>query len=222
MRDQPIERVMSTPAAVVEAQSPASAARALAAARGIHHLPVVADGRLVGILGAAELGAAAPGAKVADVMQPGPVSIPVRATLQEAVAILGSGMFHALPVTAPGGAVVGIVTSTDLLRLLMQQLPSAVAGHEVPAGAERRFADAAELGKAVAAAERRHLGNDDPERIAAALLYLNAKARHLETVLRAADLYLHSGQGEHEHGALVKAVARAKEAIRPDLKIGRA
>jgi hypothetical protein len=51
---------------------------------------------------------------------------------------------------------------------------------------------------------------------------LHAKGRHLEAVLRAADLYLHSGQGEHEHGALVKAVARAKEAIRPDLKIGRA
>lgn len=221
MRDQPIERVMTTPPATVAPGARVAAARAIAAARGIHHVPVVEGDRLVGILGAAELAAAGAEATVAEVMQPDPVSIPVRATLQEAAAILAAGMFHALPVTAPGGSVVGVVTSTDLIRLLLRQLPSSEAGHEVPAGAPTRFADAEELERAVHAAERRHVANEDPERVAAALLYVNAKCRNLEAVLRAADLYLRSGQGEHEHGALVKAVARAKEAIRPDLKIGR-
>lgn len=222
MRDLPIERVMTTPPVVVEANTPAAEARATMAARGIHHLPVVAEGRLVGILGSAEIARAPANARAADVMQAQPVSIPSRATLQEAGAILASGMFHSLPVTAVGGAVVGIVTSTDLVRLLMEQLPTATPGREVPSGATRRYADAEELARAVLAAERRHAAGDDPEHLAAALLYLDGKARHLEAVLRAADLYLHSGQGEQEHKALVRAVARAKEAVRPDLAIGRA
>ena len=91
----------------------------------------------------------------------------------------------------------------------------------LPEGAPTRFADAEALAKVVQVAERRHLASDDPEHLAAALLYLNAKAHLLETVLRAADVYLHSGQGEHEHAELLLAVRRAKEGIRPDLAIGR-
>jgi hypothetical protein len=83
------------------------------------------------------------------------------------------------------------------------------------------FAEAAELKAALAAAERRYLAGHDPERLAAAALYLHARARLFEEVLRAADLYLHSGQGEHEHGTLVRAVARAKEGPLGDLNFGR-
>jgi len=221
MRDLSIDRVMTTPPVVVDAHAPLEAARALMAEHRFHHLPVVRAGRLVGILGAAELAGAAPGL-VADAMQPDPVSVPIRARLREAAAILGAGSFHSLPVTAPGGAIVGVVTSTDLIRLLVDQLPTTAPDREPAAGATRRFADADELARAVLAAERRHVAGDDPEHLAAALLYLDAKARNLEAVLRAADLYLHSGQGEREHTALVRAVGRAKEAIRPDLQIGRA
>ncbi|MDQ1303040.1 MAG: hypothetical protein QG595_1023, partial [Pseudomonadota bacterium] len=39
--------------------------------------------------------------------------------------------------------------------------------------------------------------------------------------LAAADLYLHSGQGTHEHAMLVRAVDKAKEGVRPGLQINR-
>jgi hypothetical protein len=84
-----------------------------------------------------------------------------------------------------------------------------------------RFTEAEELARVLVEAERRHVTNDDPQRLAAAVLYLHAKARLLEQVLHAADLYLHSGQGEHEHGALIHAIEHAKEGLRPDLPIGR-
>lgn len=212
---------MTTPPVVVERGAGISTARQLMAKKGIHHLPVVDGGRLVGILGAADVLHASPTATVAEVMHTDPISISTNATLQNAAMILASGMFHAVPVTAPGGAVVGVITSSDLIKALLQQLSSAEPGRDVPAGAPVRFADAEELEKIVNEAERRHVANADPERLAAAVLYLHGKTRLLEGVLRAADLYLHSGQGEHEHGALVRAVARAKEGIRPDLKIGR-
>lgn len=221
MRDQPVERVMTTPPVVVERGASVAAARQLMASRDIHHLPVVDGDRLVGIVGVGDLLQAPAGATVADAMHPDPVSVATSATLLDAAAILASGRFHALPVTAPGGAVVGVITSTDLIRALLQHLPSAGPGRDVPAGAPARFADAEELEKVVSAAGRHHVANDDPERLAAGVLYLNAKSHLLERVLRAADLYLHSGHGEHEHGSLVKAVTRAKEGIRPDLKIGR-
>jgi predicted transcriptional regulator len=221
MRDQPIERIMTTPAVVIGPEASIDTARRLMASKAIHHLPVVEGDRLVGILGAAEVQHAPPGATVGQVMQPKPVSISLRATLLDAAKLLATGMFHSLPVTAPGGALVGVVTSTDLITELLQQLPSAEAGHEVPARASVQFTDADTLAGVMAVAERRHLAGDDPEQLAAAVLYLHAKARLLETTLRAADLYLHSGQGEREHAALLRAVACAKEGIRPDLKIGR-
>jgi hypothetical protein len=113
------------------------------------------------------------------------------------------------------------VTSTDLIRELLQHLPAAETAHEAPARATAAFADADEMAKVKAAADRRHGAGDDPEGLAAAVLYLSAKAQLLESVLRAADLFMHSGHGECEHGALLRAIARAKEGIRPDLKIGR-
>jgi len=123
--------------------------------------------------------------------------------------------------TAPGGAVVGIITTSDLITVLLQQLPSTDEYHAAPAESPGQLADPDELARAVSAAELRHRRGDDPERLAATVLYLNAKTRQLDAVLHAADLYLHSGQGSHEHGQLVKAISRANETLRPDLKAGR-
>jgi CBS domain-containing protein len=221
MRDLPVERVMTTPPVVIEPGTGIDVARRLMASKGIHHLPVVEGDRLVGILGMAEVVHAPPGATAAQAMQPKPVSISVRSTLLDAATLLASGMFHSLPVTAPGGAVVGVVTSTDLIRELLQHLPAAETAHEAPARATAAFADADEMAKVKAVADRRHVAGDDPEGLAAAVLYLAAKMQLLESVLRAADLFMHSGHGEREHGALLRAITRAKEGIRPDLKIGR-
>jgi CBS domain-containing protein len=188
------------------------------AKKGIHHLPVVDDGRLVGMLGAAEVMHAPTAVTVGDCMQRKPVSVQLRATLSDAAAILAAGMFHSLPVIDASGAVVGIVTSSDLIRALLQQLPATAAapgaGHEV-------LADAAELDAVVHVAEGHHQAGDDPEGLSATLLYLYARVKRLERVLAAADLYLHSGQGEREHRDLTRAVTQAREAGGPSRRIDR-
>ena len=43
-------------------------------------------------------------------------------SIQRAAELLGDGAFHALPVVDPQGSLVGILTSTDLVRLLHAEL----------------------------------------------------------------------------------------------------
>lgn len=221
MRNKPVERIMTTPPVVVVPSMSIAGARKLLARNSIHHLPVVEQGRLVGILSAADVAHAAPTASVADAMQAEPISVPAGATLREAAAILATGMFHSLPVITSDGVVVGIITTSDLITVLLQQLPSSTEGHDRPAPAATRFTDSDELVRVVSAAEGRRLRGDDPDSLAAAVLYLHERTRALESVLHAADLYMHSGQGGHEHSLLVRAISRANEAGRPVISAGR-
>jgi len=61
------------------------------------------------------------------------------------------------------------------------------------------------------AARLREQGEDDFY-LGKSLLNLNYRMGFLEDVLARADLYLHSGEGAHEHSELVKAIERAREA----------
>ena len=53
MRNQPIERIMTTPAWTIGPESTLEEAARLMARERLHHLPVVEAGRLVGIISAA-------------------------------------------------------------------------------------------------------------------------------------------------------------------------
>lgn len=189
MRDQCVTRIMTeSPVSVAPTAEPALA-RALMTRKSLHHLVVLADGRLAGVLSATDLMDTS-AATVAELMQPDPVSIPATASLHDAAVILAGGGFHSLPVVDVNGRVLGVVTSTDLIRLLIEQLP----------GRTHRPAESREGLTLVTDTEREHL---------------------LNRVLAAADLYLHSGQGTHEHAMLVRAVEKAKEGVRPGLRINR-
>jgi len=54
-----------------------------------------------------------------------------------------------------------------------------------------------------------------------ALQFLAIRSRELESVRRAAEVYLRSGQGEHEHTVLVRALAKACEHLGPTVASGR-
>lgn len=43
-------------------------------------------------------------------------------TVRDAVRVLAEGTFHSLPVTTDSGELVGIVTTTDVMRYLLDQL----------------------------------------------------------------------------------------------------
>ncbi len=185
MRNQPIERIMTTPAWTIGPESTLEEAARLMARERLHHLPVVEGGRLAGIVSASDLiGRDTPDAgqkPVGEVMQREPAVLSRTSTLQDAAAILANGDHHSLPVVDPEGKVVGIVTSTDLITVLLHQLPT---GGAVAENATDMLID-------------------------------------LENVRAAAELYLRTGHGEHEHAALVRALAKARERLGPGLTTGR-
>jgi CBS domain-containing protein len=135
MKNSPISRIMSHQPATVAPMSTVAAAERVMRERRCHHVPVVDDGRLVGMISARDLlkalvessdedtkmlkqaGLAA--RRVADVMQRKVVALVQSATLLDAAQALIDGGVHALPVVGPNHALVGIVTSTDVMEAVV-------------------------------------------------------------------------------------------------------
>jgi CBS domain-containing protein len=119
----PVSRFMSAPAETVSPDDPVAAAGALLLSRRIGCLPVVADGRLVGILTVNDLLAEDVRAALPAVDLDGPISaVMVRSPLVvrpdepllEAVALMtGNGIRH-VPVTDSDGHLVGMISDRDV------------------------------------------------------------------------------------------------------------
>jgi acetoin utilization protein AcuB len=91
------------------------------------HLPVVHDGRLVGIISTTDigrLGAAVPAVlerTVGDSMNPSPITIDPDEPIESAAAQMGLHKIYCL-VVVDDGKLVGIVTTYDLLDALVRRL----------------------------------------------------------------------------------------------------
>lgn len=184
MRDTPISRIMTTDPLTIGPTDTVAAARALFESHNIHHLPVVDDGKLVGIVSSADLrklflldekSALSASARVVQIMEVGPMTLGADATLRLAAEKLQAGSFHALPVIDQQRKLVGIVTSGDLIAALLKSLP--VGDGSIVEAPEYNLAD---------------------------LLGENQKLRK---VYDAAELYVRSGHGEREHSVLIKRLA---------------
>lgn len=121
---------MSAPAVVIPPVVPVGAALGFMEKRGIRRLPVVEDGRLVGIVTKSDLLAHLGGKKasrtkseatVADVMARAPLSVGPGDTLEAASQLMLKKKFSGLPVLDED-QVVGIITESDLFRALCEML----------------------------------------------------------------------------------------------------
>lgn len=130
-----VRSVMTPRPRTIASTTPIRAAIAALEADGMRHLPVVDDGALVGIVSDRDLrawrqalldeaggeetplGRAALGAPVAKLMTHDVITIEPDAPVRDAVTTMLEHGVSALPVVE-GGAVVGIVTTIDLLELL--------------------------------------------------------------------------------------------------------
>jgi acetoin utilization protein AcuB len=101
------------------------AAVRMLAEKPFQHFPVVGDKRLVGIVSEHDVAAyltkhpAALDLEIARVMTPDPITVSPATALAEAARLLVDHGIHCLPVVEYTGILVGIVTDTDLLRVLI-------------------------------------------------------------------------------------------------------
>jgi len=131
----PILQIMKREPISVEVNQSILDAIRLLSDGGFHHLPVVDDKRLVGILSTVDIlklnGEALAGndpvqpallasrASVGDIMFRDVIPLSERATVGDAAQLLSSGEYHSVPIIAADGRLIGIVTTTDLIAHML-------------------------------------------------------------------------------------------------------
>jgi len=237
--DEPVARIMTETVVVIEADRPISEALDCFGQYLIHHLPVVRDGRLVGMLSSADLAKfeffVPKGAtdrtkylddrfSIAQIMRTPVTSRKPGASVGEVAELLVETSVHALPIVDDDEHVIGIVSTADIIRSLLHGPPrrgvtapmrAAAHAHKAELGDEptyHRKPTDAEYATALQVGEMLHVEARDPKFLGKTLLYLDQRRSYLEKVLELADRFLLTGQDEHNHALLLKAILAAKRA----------
>jgi acetoin utilization protein AcuB len=121
-----VRDIMATNLVIVGPAETARGAYKLMRDRRIRHLPVVAGGRLVGVLSDRDLrpvllSPSLARARVAELMSEELTTVPPESAVEEAASLLVMKKIGCLPVL-DDGRLVGIVTETDLLAVLVELL----------------------------------------------------------------------------------------------------
>ncbi len=143
-----VRDLMTSPAIIATPDMKVPAAIALMRHHGIRHLPVVVDGRLVGIVSRGDLREASTDAAInansyessfmlslltlGDIMTRRVYTVTPDAFVMHAAELLTDNHIAGLPVVDKDGCVVGIVTDFDLLKLLVIRLKEAEEQNEAP------------------------------------------------------------------------------------------
>jgi CBS domain-containing protein len=120
--------VMTPAPAVLHVTHSIRAAQRMLAEKPFQHFPVIGDKRLVGIVSDHDVAtylAKHPNTldlEIGQVMTPDPITVSPETSLAEAARLLVDHGIHCLPVVGYNGILLGIVTDTDLLRVLISFL----------------------------------------------------------------------------------------------------
>lgn len=236
--DEPVSRIMTETVVVIDADQPVSEAYACFFQYPIHHLPVVSQGKLAGMLSSSDVMKlefvvpknASDRARYLDerftirqLMRTPVSSLKPNVGVGAAGEMLIQGGVHAAPVVDEADHVIGIVTTSDIIRALVHGpprrgsislrsplQPTAEEGREDQHYHPRPSSE--EMATALSTAELLHVENRDLRFLGKTIRYLDQRRRHLEKVLELADRFLVSGQDERVHALLLKAIHAAKRA----------
>ena len=216
--NDPVNRHMSEAVLSIESDASVKSMLNLFVSYPVHHLPVVKERTVVGMISSADLMKLEfflppPGParetllndrfKVDHVMRSPVVTVSEHETVQRAAELMAKNGIHSLPVVNRDDHLIGIITTTDLMDSCLRSSESA------PASATEHV-NAVESQVATALASARDLvqRNEDPQGIAVALIHVQQRAAALELVVHAAKRYLNAGQDERLHAALQKTIER--------------
>lgn len=118
-----VRQYMSRPVRTVTAQVDYRRAFDLLHAHGIHHLPVVEGKRVIGIVAHRDLLIAAAhfgstDVPVGEIMKSPPVCISEDADIKQAARLLVLNHIGSLPVIDDEGTLIGILTETDIFKIM--------------------------------------------------------------------------------------------------------
>ncbi len=135
--NEPVSKIMSSQILTVHAAQKVSAVYALLTENRVHHVPVVNGNKLVGLVSSTDMMKLSLDAygtpdsantayfdsqfTIDDVMSSDLVTIKADDSIRSAAEMLSTGARHSLPVVDGDGALVGIVTTTDLVKYLLDQ-----------------------------------------------------------------------------------------------------
>ena len=130
-----VKNWMSTPVITINEKDSMQDAMRLMKEHHIRRLPVMQQGRMVGILTDRDLKRASASdataleiheliyllseIKIKDIMTKNPITVPVDFTVEETAEILLKNKISGVPVVERGGILVGTITQTDLFKVMM-------------------------------------------------------------------------------------------------------
>lgn len=135
--NEPVFNIMAADPVTVHEKQKVSEVHHLITKRKIHHVPVVSGRKLIGLISATDLLRVSWGdvnrqdprtvdalldtLTIRDVMQEDLVTLRRHDTVRRAAELLAQGEYHSVPVLDDDDELVGMVTSTDLIKYLLDQ-----------------------------------------------------------------------------------------------------
>lgn len=122
----PVSHVMTTNVKTVQISQKMSEVLRILAENQIHHVPVVDGRRLSGMISTTDIirlnitVSTADEWSIEEVMKRNLVTIDINDSVRKAAQLLSDGIFHSLPVINNERHLIGIITSTDLIRYLVK------------------------------------------------------------------------------------------------------
>lgn len=139
LQNRPISEIMTEDLQVVEKHKELHNVVDILTEYSVQHVPIVEEGRLVGLVSAGDImeysmdvlskrfgqppdNSKIKHAKIEEIMQTDLITLSTRSTVLAAAEILSRGDIHSVPIIDDQENLVGIVTSSDLINFLTNQL----------------------------------------------------------------------------------------------------
>jgi CBS domain-containing protein len=136
-KNEPVDQILTRDVVTTHVGEQLSDVRKLFATHGFHHIPVLSGKKLIGLISASDiLGISVHGVgsdersmdayldhqfSIEKLMTTELRTLPAKSTIADAAEILSDGRIHAVPVVDENEELIGLVTSTDLIRYLRAQ-----------------------------------------------------------------------------------------------------